>query len=107
MKFILLVFLLLFLLLLEGQSRIILWELSDVNVYLEYHNDTASSPLLKGARYSYRSVVYQGLIDPRSGERACNSAYACRDGEVLAVTKNRPSLSLKLAQPPSKMGQNL
>ena len=32
---------------------------------------------------------YQGLIDPRSGERACNSAYACRDGKMLVVTKNR------------------
>ena len=31
----------------------------------------------------------QGLIDPRSGERACNSAYACRDGIMLVVTKNR------------------
>ena len=31
----------------------------------------------------------QGLIDPRSGERACNSAYACRDGKMLVVTKNR------------------
>ena len=33
----------------------------------------------------------QGLIDPRSGERACNSAYmyACRDDEMLVVTKNR------------------
>ena len=30
----------------------------------------------------------QGLIDPRSGERACNFAYACRDGEVLVVTQN-------------------
>ena len=30
-----------------------------------------------------------GLIDPRSGERAYNSAYACRDGKVLVVTKNR------------------
>ena len=46
----------------------------------------------------------QGLIDPRSGERACNSAYACRDGEVLVVTN---FLSLKPAQAPSKMGQNL
>ena len=27
----------------------------------------------------------QGLIDPRS---ACNSAYACRDGKMLVVTKN-------------------
>ena len=25
-------------------------------------------------------TLCQGLIDPRSGERACNSAYACRDG---------------------------
>ena len=33
-------------------------------------------------------------------ERACNSAYACRDGEVLVVTKSLP-------KPPSKMGQNL
>ena len=33
--------------------------------------------------------MYQGLIDPRSGERACNSAYACRDGKMLVVTKNR------------------
>ena len=32
---------------------------------------------------------FQGLIDPRSGERACNSAYACRDGKMLVVTKNR------------------
>ena len=31
---------------------------------------------------------YQGLIDPRSGERACKSAYACRDGKMLVVTKN-------------------
>ena len=29
------------------------------------------------------------LIDPRSGERACNSAYACRAGKMLVVTKNR------------------
>ena len=35
------------------------------------------------------SVCNQGLIDPRSGERACNSAYACRDGKMLMVTKNR------------------
>ena len=28
----------------------------------------------------------QGL---RSGERACNSTYACRDGKMLVVTKNR------------------
>ena len=34
-------------------------------------------------------VCHQGLIDPRSGERACNSAYACRDGKMLVVTKNR------------------
>ena len=32
---------------------------------------------------------YQGLIDPQSGERACNSAYACRDGKMLVVIKNR------------------
>ena len=35
------------------------------------------------------SLLHQGLIDPRSGERACNSAYACRDGKMLVVTKNR------------------
>ena len=35
------------------------------------------------------SQYNQGLIDPRSGERACNYAYACRAGEVLVVTKNR------------------
>ena len=29
----------------------------------------------------------QGLIDPQSGERACNSAYACRDGKMLVVTQ--------------------
>ena len=28
-------------------------------------------------------------INPRSGERPCDSAYACRDGEVLVVTKNK------------------
>ena len=32
---------------------------------------------------------YQGLIDPQSGKRACNSAYACRDGKMLVATKNR------------------
>ena len=31
--------------------------------------------------------LYQGLIDLRSGERACNSAHACRDGKMLVVTK--------------------
>ena len=36
-------------------------------------------------------MVYQGLIDPRSGERACNSAYACRDGKMLVVTKIEPN----------------
>ena len=35
------------------------------------------------------TALYLGLIDPRSGERACNSAYACRDGKMLVVTKNR------------------
>ena len=30
----------------------------------------------------------QGLIDPRSGERACNSAYACRDGKMLKMEPN-------------------
>ena len=33
-----------------------------------------------------RLIVF---IDLRSGERACNSAYACRDGKMLVVTKNR------------------
>ena len=47
----------------------------------------------------------QGLIDPQSGERACNSAYACRDSEVQVVTKNRTTLSLKPSQNPLKMGQ--
>ena len=27
------------------------------------------------------------FIDPQSGERACNSAYACRDGKMLVVTE--------------------
>ena len=30
------------------------------------------------------TVLSQGLIDP---ERACNSAYACRDGKMLVVTE--------------------
>ena len=37
----------------------------------------------------YSHASYQGLIDLRSGERAWNSAYACRDGKMLVVTKNR------------------
>ena len=33
---------------------------------------------------------HQGLIDPRSGERACNSAYACRarDGGYYSAERN-------------------
>ena len=46
----------------------------------------------------------QGLIDPRSGERACNSAYACRDGEVLVVTKNRTLPFSKACPNPLKNG---
>ena len=38
---------------------------------------------------TYSSWYNKGLIDPRSVERACNSAYACRDGKMLVVTKNR------------------
>ena len=30
----------------------------------------------------------QGLINPRSRERACNSAYACRDGKMLKIEPN-------------------
>ena len=30
----------------------------------------------------------QGLIDPQSGERACNSVYACRDGWLLKIKPN-------------------
>ena len=45
----------------------------------------------------------QGLIDPQSGERACNSAYACRDGKVLVVTKNRTlPFSKTCPNPPQK-----
>ena len=47
---------------------------------------------------------YQGLIDPRSGERACNSAYACRDGKVLVVTKNRTPPFSKACPTPLKNG---
>ena len=32
--------------------------------------------------------MHQGLQTP-SEKRACNSAYACRDGKMLVVTKNR------------------
>ena len=46
--------------------------------------------------------LYQGLIDPRSGERACNS---CRDGKVLVVTKNRTLPFSKAC--PNPLGQNL
>ena len=38
----------------------------------------------------HQQLVAQGLIDPRSRERACNSAYARRDGEVLV--DNHPFL---------------
>ena len=38
----------------------------------------------------------QGHIDPQSGERACTSAYACRDGEVVVVTTVDPPLSRPL-----------
>ena len=43
-------------------------------------------------------ISYQGLIDPRSGERACNSAYACRDGKMLVVTKNRTTMRGRVAK---------
>ena len=45
----------------------------------------------------------QGLIDSQREKRACNSTYACRDGEMLVFNP----LSLKPGQPPSKMDQNL
>ena len=52
--------------------------------------------------------VHQGLIDPRSGERACNSAYACRDGKVLVVTKNRTlPFSKACPNPPQNLWQKL
>ena len=44
---------------------------------------------LIGTTFCMVQKSHQGLIDPRSGERACNSAYACRDGKMLVVTKNR------------------
>ena len=47
---------------------------------------------------------HQGLIDPQSGERACNSAYACRDGDVLVVTKNRTLPFSKACPNPLKNG---
>ena len=31
------------------------------------------------------AIFYQGLIDRRSGERACNFAYACRDSKMLVL----------------------
>ena len=50
----------------------------------------------------HTDIVEPRAYRPRSGERACNSAYACRDGEVLVVTKNR---TLPFSKAPSKMGQ--
>ena len=48
----------------------------------------------EGMIYGLTARAYR----PQSGGRACNSAYACRDGEVLVVvTKIEP-------QTPSKMG---
>ena len=53
----------------------------------------------------------QRFVDSRREERACNSTYACGDGEMLVLTKNRtpppPPLSLEPAQTLSKMGQKL
>ena len=51
----------------------------------------------------HTSRCFQGLMDPRSGERACNYAYACRDGEMLVVTKNRTfPFSKACPNPPQK-----
>ena len=47
-------------------------------------------------------MSHQGLIDPRSGKRACNSAYACRAGEVLVVTKYRTLPFSKVCPNPLK-----
>ena len=33
-------------------------------------------------------MLSQGLIDSQWEERACNSAYACRDGEMLRIEPN-------------------
>ena len=38
---------------------------------------------------SLSQLFNQGIIDSRRAEGACNSACACRDGEMLVVTKNR------------------
>ena len=44
----------------------------------------------------------KGLYTP-SEKRACNSAYACRDGKVLVVTKNRTlPFSKACPNPPQK-----
>ena len=43
-------------------------------------------PRLRNTPVRTAALSKSGLIDPRSGERACNS---CRDGEVLVVTNNR------------------
>ena len=34
---------------------------------------------------SKQARSYRGLIDFQREERACNSAYACRDSEMLVV----------------------
>ena len=41
---------------------------------------------------------------PAKRERACNSAYACRDGKVLVVTKNRTLPFSKACPNPLKNG---
>ena len=56
--------------------------------YVFVRRDAVKKPLQQVYDGPYK-VLGQGLIDPRSGERACNSTYACRDGNMLVVTKNR------------------
>ena len=69
----------------------------DTPPYKCHHGSSNTSSLLVK---SERDPSNQGLIDPRSGERACNSACAYRDDEVLVVTKNRTLQSLP--NPPQK-----
>ena len=75
---------------------------SEVQLELERAKSIATSasrtPESVAKNAHTHTQLYQGLIDSRSGERACNSVYACRDGEMLAVTKNR-TLPFSKARP--------